>query len=99
MAKEVSYVKNDVTRVVEHNEFHLVVDEDTTKVIKDEVLIETESNDFQIGKNQVLGNIIKEDIDKTFEDKNIQADSKCSTEVSREIIFEHNLTDDQLERE
>lgn len=58
-----------------------------------------ETKDFHTGTNATVGSVNKEEIKKNIEDKDIQADSKSSTEVVQEIKYDHNLTSKQLERE
>lgn len=97
--KDVSFNKDTVIRNVAHTNINVEVEGNEINFKKEDISKSVKNNDFHIGSKVDLGNILKEKISKTFESREVHADSTFSTEVLKEIDYEHNLTDEQLERE
>lgn len=81
------------------NKYDINATHEIVSFVKPVVIRNVEFKDFLSGKDISLGSVNKEEITKNIEDKDIQADSKSSTEVVQEIKYDHNLTSKQLERE
>lgn len=81
------------------NKYDINASHEIVSFVKPVVVRNVESKDFSSGKDASLSNITKEEVIKEIEEKDIQADSKSSTEVKSEIKYEHNLTTKQLERD